>query len=514
MIERKIIIGLITSTEYLRQIRSIWKIDYIESAAAKRLAGWVWEYFNKYDKAPGKDIEGIYYSKLKDKTLPKDIAEEIEEDILPSLSDEATQEDFNLEYLLDETKKYFTERHLVIHNSIIESYIARGMLLEAEKEACEYKPLPNASSTDLDLSSEEVFDKIERAFESASDPLIQFEGALGQFWNSQLVRGGFVAFMGTEKRGKTFMLLELAMKASKHGKKVAFFQAGDMTEEEQLIRVCIYLAGKSDDPQYCEAHWEPVKDCVKNQLNTCDKEERECDFGVFEDKSEGELRTGIHLSDLIIAYKENKAYKPCSCCKAYKKHHWGTPWIKSIPEVEPLTASEAKKILKKELARRKRSLRFSTYPNDTLTVEQIRAKLGIWEKEDGFIPEIIIVDYADLLTTEERLEERPRQNKIWKGLRRLSQEKGKPLVITVTQADAAAYDQNKLKLKNFSEDKRKYAHVTAMYGLNQDTQDREKTIGLMRINELVKRKGAYSVTNEVTILQNLRRGKPFIGSYL
>ena len=68
-------------------------------------------------------------------------------------------------------------------------------------------------------------------------------------------------------------------------------------------------------------------------------------------------------------------------------------------------------------------------------------------------------------------------------------------------------------MKNFSEDKRKYAHVTAMYGLNQDPQDREKKIGLMRINEIVVREGDFSNTKEVTVIQNLARGRPFLGSY-
>ena len=52
----------------------------------------------------------------------------------------------------------------------------------------------------------------------------------------------------------------------------------------------------------------------------------------------------------------------------------------------------------------------------------------------------------------------------------------KPLVVTATQADANSYDRTSLKMSNFSEDKRKLAHVTAMYGLNQDPAGREKGI--------------------------------------
>jgi hypothetical protein len=52
-----------------------------------------------------------------------------------------------------------------------------------------------------------------------------------------------------------------------------------------------------------------------------------------------------------------------------------------------------------------------------------------------------------------------------------------------------------------------------MFGLNQDTKFREKKIGLMRINELVIREGEFITSNEITVVQNLKRGRPFIGSY-
>jgi len=86
------------------------------------------------------------------------------------------------------------------------------------------------------------------------------------------------------------------------------------------------------------------------------------------------------------------------------------------------------------------------------------------------------------------------------------------LVVTATQADAASFESNTLKMHNFSEDKRKYGHVTAMYGLNQ-TDPEEKDLRIMRINELAIREGAASVMNQVRLLQCLEIGRPFLGSY-
>ena len=141
MIERQIIIGLITSTEYCLKIKDIWDVKLIESATAKRLATWAWEYFNKYDEAPGKNIEGIFYKKIKNPKFPKDIAEEIEQDVLPSLSEEYENKAFNLEYLLEETEKHFNERHIQLLTDNIQALLANGEREEAEKMVKEFRPL-------------------------------------------------------------------------------------------------------------------------------------------------------------------------------------------------------------------------------------------------------------------------------------------------------------------------------------------------------------------------------------
>ena len=54
-----------------------------------------------------------------------------------------------------------------------------------------------------------------------------------------------------------------------------------------------------------------------------------------------------------------------------------------------------------------------------------------------------------------------------------------------------------------------------MYGLNQDKENtsREKKLGVMRVNELVIREGSFDVTSQVSVLQNLNIGRPYLGSY-
>jgi hypothetical protein len=141
MIERRIIIGLITSTEFLKTIHPIWNQSYLESSTAKHLARWCWEYYDRYQRSPGRDIEGIYYQKIRSGKFPKASAEEIEQDILPGLSQEYEREGVDLKPLIDDTEKYFRERKLSLLSLSIQSLIQEERLDEAEKSLEDFRTL-------------------------------------------------------------------------------------------------------------------------------------------------------------------------------------------------------------------------------------------------------------------------------------------------------------------------------------------------------------------------------------
>jgi hypothetical protein len=510
MIERRIIIGLVISTEYIQQIQDRWDLTLFESQTAKRMAAWIMEYFDKYHKAPGKEIEAIFYSKAA--RLQKDVATEIEEEILPSLSNEYAETGINVDYLVDETIKYFNERNLLRHSDEVRALVETGNIIEAEKVASAFKPIAKDSGSWIDFSDKEILNKIEHAFNRSQECLITYPGALGKFWNSQLTRGAFVALMGPEKRGKTFWLLDLALRACKQKRKVAFFQAGDMSEDDQIMRTSIYLTKKSNKEEYCGKMFEPVNDCVFNQLNECKKKERECHFGIFEGQTRDYLRKQITLDEILEAKKQNKDYTECHNCKEYNNEKWGVPWYKEIIIEKPLTVIEAQSAFGDFFIKYKRQFKLSTHANSTLSVKEANNIMDIWERQDNFIPDVIIFDYPDIMIEEVIKDFRHSQNQIWKDLRGTSQ-KRHALTIVVTQTDSDSYEKDILKTKNFSEDKRKYGHTTSFYGLNQDHNGREKELGIMRLNEIVVREGDFNNQHQVHVLQNLKRGRPFIGSY-
>jgi len=514
-IERRIITGLIISKDYLERVQRFWDPMLLDTPEFRKIAGWCIEHYQQYHTAPDMDIESIYMTHLKEGHISKSEAQYIEK-VLNDLSDDYGRDThFNAAYLYDQTVQYLKGQELAHHNEEVQMLMDAGRVEDAEALIHAYhSSILQDVSIGLDLSSEEALDRIDKAFNISVQQVLSYPGAIGTMWNEQLIRGGFIAFLAPEKRGKTFMLMDLALRGIRQKSNVAFFQAGDMTEAQQLKRIAVYLAKRSNQERYCGTHFRPIGDCIYNQLDLCTRSDRNCDHGIFDTTLEVYLhsrQTYMNLEVLQEKYKEFPKYKPCDSLACDKR--MGCVWITKVPKKEPLTGATAQQVVSKFFVRYKRRFKLVTYPADSLSVDEIHRVLDTWEQEDGFVPDIVCVDYADLLAPDTSIKEfRHQVNAVWKSLRGLSQEKH-ILLVTATQADADSYKQGRLNKSNFSEDKRKLAHVTAMYGLNQDAHDREKKLGNMRINEIVVREGEFSNSNEVYLLQDLYAGRPYLESF-
>jgi hypothetical protein len=134
------------------------------------------------------------------------------------------------------------------------------------------------------------------------------------------------------------------------------------------------------------------------------------------------------------------------------------------------------------------ALKMSVHPNDSLSALDIHAMLKRLQRE-GWKPDIVVIDYADILAAPQGMKElRDQINSTWKRLRAISQEFN-CCVVTATQSDTASYDTDLIRRRNFSDDKRKLAHVTAMIGINQT--EYEKDIDVTRLNFVAARDQEY-----------------------
>lgn len=505
MIERNILIALINNDKFIEKFSGLIYPELFESSLAKKIAKWCLEYYNKYGKAPHKDFEILFYEKQYE-ILDKESRDELKLEILPHLLNETIEE---IEVLSEITQKWILQKRLESLTSKVNSLLEQGNFEEAEKLILSYDRIDKKNNviSILDVNDKNFLNKIDEVFEKPYSPLIEYPGELGKFWNNQFVREGFVSLLAPEKRGKTFWLMDIAIRAVLQGRKVLFFQAGDMSEKQQLKRILTRITkGLINPPNDFLYTWEPIKDCIKNQRNDCFYKERACDFGIFDGMDIDEIKE-LKLNDYIKYFEKYPNYIPCTNCDECIF----TVWIKK-EEVKQLTKEETKEKIEKLFIHRKKWFKMYTYPNNYLTTIEIKRVIEEIKRKEKYIPDVIVIDYADLLTTSKKLEYRHQQNEIWKDLRAISLEY-KCLVVTATQSDAKSYVQDELNLSNFSEDKRKYAHVTAVYALNQDKNGRERSLGIVRISELLVREGEIK-PYQVTVLQNLSLGKVYIDSYI
>lgn len=503
-VEKRIVIGLVVSDQFTKELLSIYQPELMEIPFARTVAEWCVEYFKKYEKAPGRHIQDIYDSAKEH--LPEAQAELIE-DFLADLSDEwehAEAGKFNAEFLLDEAEKRFQSRALTMLNEDVSALLGKGDVAGAEHLRLEFKMPMRPSSLGVDPLTDE--DLIRKSLDNVeADELFRLPGALGQFVGP-IVREDFIGIMGPEKRGKSWRLLDFAMRAFRARCNVAYFDAGDNSEVQATRRIHTYNSRRS--VKYSGPCKSPILDCAHNQNDSCRKRERECNFGVMQ-----EVNVKGTLKWERVALELAPNYKACTyCMREDPREYKGAVWHEMI-DVQQLTTAYAIEEGKRTTDRSRKRFKLSCHPNSTLTVAEMDATLRRWKDEEGFVPDVVLADYFDIFAAEDpksRLDERHKQNETWKAGRRLTQVWHCAL-ITATQADAGSYDQYTIGASNFSEDKRKYGHITKMIVLNQTNE--ERIDGIMRIGTMFVRENEYDLNKQVAVLQNLKIGQPLLGSY-
>jgi putative DNA primase/helicase len=149
ILERRILVGLITSAAYLKRVAPIWRQDLLESNEMRTLARWCLDHWERYQRPPDRDIEQVYMTAIREEAISKASAEIIE-GTLQSISDEHGRgEQFNAAYLFDETVALFKKMALTQHNEAVADLIERGKLDEAEQLAADYSPFVVAAEDSL-----------------------------------------------------------------------------------------------------------------------------------------------------------------------------------------------------------------------------------------------------------------------------------------------------------------------------------------------------------------------------
>jgi hypothetical protein len=438
--ERAILIGMIVDTSVAARIASKWgrRGGLFRSDWSNLVADWCVHYFRKYEKAPRKAIQS-HFQRWAQRNPDPD-THKLVESFLTGLSGDyrAAKKETNASYLIDLAARHFTQVKLERLRNTIDEQLELGEVEKASKHVEEFHKIEMGMGSTVKVLTDK--ESIKRAFAETKESMVQYPGALGRFLSPYLTRDAFIALLGPEKRGKSFWLLDLVFRAMEQRRKVAYFVVGDMSEGQVQMRIGTRAAqlpvNKHKTVRY------PVE--LKHP---------KVKFGVARVK---------HVS------------------RRYKKQ---LSWQKAWKAYQDILLNKVKS--------KDSYIRMVVVPAGGISVDGIDEQLKLWEQE-GWSPDVVVTDYADNLDMPDGGDDpRHQSNAAWKKMRGLSQT-WHCLFVTATQANAASYgdEVGTITRKNFSEDKRKLAHVTGMIGLNQNSE--EKVKGLYRLNWVLVRDGDYS----------------------
>jgi len=451
--ERQILVGMVCSRTILARLAERWKPKFLGSTWANVVAEWCVDYFRRYGDAP-KQAVGAVYERWAE-TAPNAETAELVGQFIETILDDADEigAELNPEYILDVAGRYLNELELGRLCESVQRNLQAGQLDEAADRVRRWSKVEIGAGAAIDVLRD--VSAIRAAFEDDTEPLIEFRGALGEFFGRSLSRGSFVGFMAPDKRGKSFVLQEVAYCVLLSRRRVLMVETGDMTQSQILRRMMVRIARV------------PFRPGV-----------------VYVPKS---IRRDPESS---VAYVERVA----------RNYSTSLSWRRAIKACE--------RLIDARLRTGEPMWRLVCYPAGTLSVSGIRGLIVDWERTERWVPDVIVIDYADLLAAEgdRRQEYRHQQNEIWKRLRALSQEYH-ALVVTASQTDAAAYKAWVITRSNFSEDKRKLSHVTGMIGINQTAE--EGDAGVIRLNWVVRRDEPYSETRCVYCATCFDLANPF-----
>lgn len=465
-IERDILIALITNKQYLSTIRPVLNTALFKNNACRTVVSWIIEYFDKYNEAPGQEIEKIYNYHERQGDIKDEDEVDLIKDLLQSASDQYCEApNLNVQFLIDKTEEYFNRILLERTFGEAQDAIERGDIQEAKNLVTCFKEIKigEKKATDGLVSEEEL----QEAFAENEKPLFTLPGGIGEMVNTELTRDKFIALQAPEKSGKTFFLLWLALRALRARLKVVMFEL-EMTKNQVNRRMSISISGINNLRKYCDGKNTPKKFVKGNE-------------GIEEGAPAG----------YSVIYEDEESVEPLI---------WQT------------ALQHNKDFYHRFHLRKDKHWRLITAPARSLNIRQIDAELERLEKEENFVADVVLIDYMDILGPENtREQDRERINSNWVAAKAMCN-KRHIFLASVTQSSAMAYEQDLQTRSSFSEDHRKYAHTNGTLGLTQTAEDKRNNIA--KLNWLVLREGEFNERRVCFILQCLKRGRFCIDSVI
>jgi hypothetical protein len=420
--------------------------QYFKASYSKTIYKWCNDFFNEFSVSPQSHIKDLY---LNNKLS---IQDDEENDnialLLKSLSKNYEEtENTNVDFEIMQCVNYLKLRSGELLKEQLEDALATNDSKKIESIVTNYKRVEKPSGQGVDLLKDT--EKVKTALLNEKDTLFRFPGTLGELIGP-INRGDFACFFGPAGRGKSQWLWYTSETAMKEGCKVLLFTL-EMTENEIL------------------------KNRAWPSISGYPKINKTIYSAKFEENEDGK-----YSIEQVEKYKE-------------------APNIDDIEKIQ------------KKLRRlyRKGSIKI-IFPTDMLTVEDIDSTLNNLYYYEDYVPDIVVIDYADYMAPSRGFksnEYRQTINNIWKGLAALRLKKN-IAIITASHTEVKTFNTD-IKIEHSSEDKRKNNHISIGIALNQTEKEQDENV--MRV-AMTKMREGRKTSNQAVCLQCLDLGRPCIDS--
>jgi len=428
---------------------------------------------------------------------------------------------------IEKARKYLASRH----NTLLAEALRDAERLRSDGETGRADSLASdarkrfAAFADASVPCSGPLDDIDSILELAvaNPPLFKIGGELGRLLDARLKPDNLGIFLADPKVGKTTDLVSLAVLAAR-SVPTLLVSTGDESKKKLDARIATNISFLVTQPEFAGRFAMPVPDCQHNADGSCpigqSGEPRQAKSWrtLIEDGAEPEqLAAGSAEGSSTVG---GGLYAPCCRCyptgdgsreDAERRKNWKSAvwWrMHDFGLVDRQALEEAKKTLAVEFGG---SLRTAAYPVGELSVGGLDALLDSLDRTDGFVPSVIVIDYADLMKQElgrESDKDYDGMRRIWEGLRAISS-KYNVLLLTATQTNRLGEDCETHTRRTIGRSAKAADNCTWFVSLNQTVVERRAKV--MRVSVMYAREGRYDPERQALCCQwhEIQDGFPF-----
>lgn len=405
------------SDEHCHTIRNLIEPEFW-GGPYKEIANRMYDYIDRYKRAPKDHIADILADKLDGKKDKREAS--LYEDIILSIHD--AHEGINAEYVMHQLENFVKRQSL--------RAVAIDLAKALQQDTDESLEAADRLIHQARAKAGSVFDRglrlsdTNRVLDFLDNTTDAFPTGIPELDKRGFgpTRGELWLYIAAAKKGKTWALIQLAKMS--------------MLRRLKVLHITLEMSEDRSAQRYFQALFAMSK---RNEKYTVTKFERD-KLNRLTGFDEKEIKPKLVMEDPRLRLKLNKRIKK------FSQRYLDNVIIKQ-------------------------------FPTGQLTVRQLEAYLDSLESNERFTPDLLIVDYPDLMKVDKN-NFRLSIDEIYKDLRGLAVERHLALAV-VSQSHRAAARSKHVSSDNVAEAYSKIAHADCIITYNQT--EAEKKLGLARL---------------------------------